>query len=346
MELRSAVNSARQLVCCITARQLTFLSSPIRSLYLVRSNTDGCLHRSVCSHSTSSLWRWKGTQPQGLAPSVVAQSFMMMNPSPPREAETAASCVGSVRGMAGHSKWANIRHIKAAKDKEKSRVISEYSRKIRAFARETGQTDPKTSSQLAKLITEAKSKNVPNANIDRVLAQMVSLKNSSPVMFTAKGPVGSVMLIEALTTKMTQTRAELQSIVKKCGFSMFDSGSLAKIAFEEKGVVQVSCPGDAPPDLESYVDIAIEAGAEDVTLEEGEEGNKVLEFVCEPNDVYTVKKELEARQLAVGSAEVVFNTTSHVALDSSVLELIAKAMDKLDEHPDVLRVYINVEEAS
>lgn len=217
---------------------------------------------------------------------------------------------------------------------------------MRALIKETGQNDPKKSSQLAKLVAEAKSKNVPKANIDRVLSQMASLKNTSPIMLAAKGPAGSVMLIEVLTAKVTQTKMEVQSIVKKCGFSIFDSGSMARYAFEERGVVQVSCPDDETPDLEFYMGIAIDVDAEDVTIEDDEEGKKVVQFLCEPREVYRIKKELEARQLAVNSAEVVYNCIATAVLDSRFLELMAKAMEKLDDHPDVLRVVTNVEGAS
>ncbi|KAL8600507.1 hypothetical protein ACOMHN_005001 [Nucella lapillus] len=344
MEIRPAVSAVRQLVRCVKVMQQTCLpvSTPVTSLCLRNSRSDSITPPSLCSFFSMSSHNGARLETQGSKADVLSSWRNAVS----HERQTAGGGVGSVRGMAGHSKWANIRHIKAAKDQQKARVISEYSRKIRAFIRETGQHDPKKSSQLARLLAEAKTKNVPNANIDRVLSQMVNLKNSSPVMFEAKGPSGSVMLIEALTAKMTQTKSELQSIVKKCGFSMFDSGSLARMAFEEKGVIEVGCPDGTTPDLDPYIDIAIEAGAEDVTLEDDEEGNKFLQFLCDPGDLYAVKKELEARQLAVRSAEAVFNSTSVVALDSSILELIAKAMEKLDEHPDVLRVYINVEDAS
>ena len=72
----------------------------------------------------------------------------------------------------------------------------------------------------------------------------------------------------------------------------------------------------------------------------------VFQFLCEPNDVYAVKKELEARQLPVRSAEVIFFSTSTVPMDPSNLELMAKVLEKLEEHPDVLKVYTNVAEAS
>ena len=72
----------------------------------------------------------------------------------------------------------------------------------------------------------------------------------------------------------------------------------------------------------------------------------VFQFLCEPSDVYAVKKELEARQLPVRSAEVVFLSTSTVPMDSSSLEQMAKVLEKLEEHPDVLKVYTNVVEAS
>ena len=72
----------------------------------------------------------------------------------------------------------------------------------------------------------------------------------------------------------------------------------------------------------------------------------MLQFVCEPNDVYAVKKELLARELPVTSAEVVFNAISTVPMDFSSLEVIGRVLDKLEEHPDVLKVYMNVVEAS
>lgn len=297
-----------------------------RNLHLKSPQAD-C---SPFSFSSVSVKNWIRTLPQN----GFSQDYFVVNmPTHP---------LGSVRGMAGHSKWANIRHIKAAKDGEKSRVITDFTRKLRVFIKETGQIDPKTSSQLAKLLSEAKSKNIPSATVDRALAQMVELKNTSPFILEAKGPGGSVLLIEVVTTKFTHTRAELQSLVKKGGFSMFEGGSLARMVFDEKGVVTVSAEGETP-DLDKYVELAIEAGAEDVQLEDEDEGgSKVLQFFCGPKEVHGVKKKLEERQLPVRSAETVFFANSRVPMDAAGLDLLAKVMDKLDEHPAVLRVFSNI----
>ncbi|KAK7508756.1 hypothetical protein BaRGS_00000322 [Batillaria attramentaria] len=258
------------------------------------------------------------------------------------------SCVFDARRtMAGHSKWANIRHIKAAKDGARARLITDITQKARAIIKETGNADPKSNLKLARLIAEAKSKDVPNANIEKILSQMSRMKDASPMLFEAKGPAGSVMLIEALASKPQSMKGELQSVVRKCGFSMFDGGSLAMLSFVEKGVVTVDAgtSGEETVDMDRYIDIAIEAGAEEVTLED-ETGEKILQFMCEPGDVYSVQKELEARELPVRSAEVVFLTTNTVPFPAQDIEKLSKVLDKLDDHPDVLKVYTNVAEAS
>lgn len=251
------------------------------------------------------------------------------------------------RSMAGHSKWANIRHIKAAKDAAKSKISSDISQRARALIRETGNPDPKSNLRLSQLIEEAKSKDVPNATIEKILSQANKLKDASPMLFEAKGPGGSVMLIEVMTNNMKSIKGELQGVVKKCGFSMFEGSSIAMMSFVEKGVVlvDIDTTEEKKVDVDSYVDVAIEVGAEEVTLEE-DSGEQVLQFLCEPREVYAVKKELEAREFPVRSAEIVFLTTKTVPFTDGALELLSKVLDKLDDHPEVIKVYTNVAAAS
>lgn len=265
----------------------------------------------------------------------------------PRPAIPATHIAVPVRTMAGHSKWSNIKHVKAAKDDARQRMTSIFLQRLRAFVGETGETDPKLSSQLAKMLADAKSKNIPSATIEKALANMVTMKNSPPMIMEGQGPYGSVMLVEVVTDKATRTKQQLQSIVKKCGFSMMGSGNRAHVVFEEKGVVQVSCPADENnPDLEKYVDIAIEAGAENVTLEDSEEGGKILQFVCIADDVRSVKTELEKRDLDVMSAERTFIATQLVPMDSASVELVTKVIGRLEDHPEVMRVFTNITVAS
>jgi len=148
-------------------------------------------------------------------------------------------CVGNVRCMAGHSKWANIKHIKGAKDAEKSTNIQRISRQIRLairgsqlitvlvnlclyqlflfnyFTTGPGGVDPKLNPKLAHVLEQARSLNIPLSSINQILKTDVSKDDTKPGILEARGPGGSFFLIDILTNNITRTKSNIALILKK-----------------------------------------------------------------------------------------------------------------------------------
>ncbi|KAL5006762.1 hypothetical protein ScPMuIL_015568 [Solemya velum] len=244
--------------------------------------------------------------------------------------------------MAGHSKWQNIRHIKAGKDAEKSSLISKITQRIRVVIRENGNADPKFNLALARLIAEAKAKDVPNSRIDDAIkAAKLAKDTGSRITIEAKGPMGTWLVIEAFTSQVSRSRQEISSILKKHGATLGDAG-FAMHSFAYKGVIEIAVDDGEKVDMDKYLDIAIEAGAEEVTLELDDYNQPYLEFVCDPKDVHTVRKALEAMELNVRFCDSIYTTENPVELVEEDLQKMSKLMLKLEEHPDVIRIFDNI----
>lgn len=247
------------------------------------------------------------------------------------------------RLMAGHSKWQNIRSIKAAKDKEKSVLYGKYTHFIRVAVREKG-PDPKLNSKLAHLIEEARMNNVPVSAIENAVKKATSGKVKSGVI-EILGPGGCYVIVDYETDSISDTRHKIKGICKKYGSSLPSGEGRWRAFYLQKGILKVTQSNDGQDlDAEKALDVAIEAGAEDVQLKTSKEEQELpfLEFYCEPADLFNVKKEVE-KSYNVEDAYVGFIANITVELSDKDMEATSSFLEELEELPEIVRIYENVQ---
>ena len=238
---------------------------------------------------------------------------------------------------AGHSKWANIRHIKAAKDQERSKKFDRLAKLMRTAVAEGG-PDPFTNLRLENLIEQARGVNMPNSTIQSILkTASKGRENAKPGEVELCGPGNSSLVVEVFSDNVRRSVNDITVFLRKHRSRL----GPAKHAFARCGVV-VALPVSG--DIDAATEHAIEAGAEDVSEEEGEEpGEKVLVFRTSWEDVYAVKKALTQLGYTVKFAETMYEPQTPVTLTGEDATLHESLLDKLNELSDVVKVSSNAE---
>ncbi|MDY0392015.1 MAG: YebC/PmpR family DNA-binding transcriptional regulator [Candidatus Bipolaricaulis sp.] len=235
--------------------------------------------------------------------------------------------------MAGHSKWANIKHRKGAQDKKRSSLFSRITREIIVCARQD--PNPETNVTLAAAIERARAANMPKENIERAIKRGAGNLDGvqyAEVTYEGYGPGGVAILLRALTDNRNRTAAAVRHIFEGHGGSLGGEGSVAW-QFDRRGVVE-AIPGDA--DREEVILVAAEAGAEDF-LDEGE----TLTFYTPSSAVAAVRDALKGQGVTVTRAEIALVPKATVRVEGKDAERLLKLMDALDEEEDVQEVVAN-----
>ena len=237
--------------------------------------------------------------------------------------------------MAGHSKWANIKHRKAAQDAKKGNLFQKLVRAIIVAAKEGG-GDPESNFKLKTAIDKAKAASVPQDNIARAIKRgtgEIEGASYEEITYEGYGNGGVAIMMEALTDNRNRTASELRSLLGKNGGSLGESGCVAWM-FERKGVVQVR---GAELDEDELMLSAIDAGAEELEKEPG--GFIVF---CEPSLLSGLKEALESAGYSIEKAELDMIPTNTIQIDSKEkAEKILKLMEQLEDHDDIQNVYSN-----
>jgi YebC/PmpR family DNA-binding regulatory protein len=236
--------------------------------------------------------------------------------------------------MAGHSKWAGIKHKKAIVDARRGKLFTKLARGITVAAKEGG-GDPVGNAALGLAIQKAKDASMPKDNIERAIAKgtgagadVDALEN---VMYEGYGPGGVALLIEAVTDNRNRTGADVRHALSKGNGSLGEPGSVA-YNFEKKGVVVVDGERYGEDDLM----VAIDAGAEDISREDD-----LWEIVTEPSDLTAVRQALEAAQVDVQSSEVIQRPKVLVPVDEETAAKLLRLIDTLEDNDDVDAVHAN-----
>lgn len=241
---------------------------------------------------------------------------------------------------AGHNKWSKVKHIKGPKDDARARLFMKLGLMVRIAVKEGG-PNPLFNAALSSLVEQCRNHNMPKASIDTAIRTAEKAKAGAQHMFEAKGPGGCVLLIEVLTDNNNRTHQDLRYLLTKNGGALVDG---ARHPFERKGVVLAEARGMSPDDA---LELAIEAGAEDVReVEEEEEEEKrppLLQFICDQAELRSVRTSLEDRGVHVVSSGPEFVSRSPSLLDPSQLEAASALLEALNNHSDVMRVWDNIQ---
>jgi YebC/PmpR family DNA-binding regulatory protein len=238
--------------------------------------------------------------------------------------------------MAGHSKWAGIKHKKAIVDARRGKLFTKLARAITVAAKEGG-GDPDGNPALALAVQKAKDASMPKDNIERAIqrgtGEGADAESFEAVLYEGYGPGGVALLVEALTDNRNRTGSEIRHAFSKHGGNLGEPGSVAYL-FDKKGVVAVEAGEYGEDDLM----VAIDAGAEDIAVDED-----VFEIVCEPADLAAVRAALETAGIAFASAEVTQRPKTRVEIDEPTAAKLLRLIDTLDDNDDVGEVHANFE---
>ncbi|MFQ2273839.1 YebC/PmpR family DNA-binding transcriptional regulator [Aeromonas hydrophila] len=235
--------------------------------------------------------------------------------------------------MAGHSKWANIKHRKAAQDAKRGKIFTKLIREITTSAR-LGDADPANNPRLRAAVTAALTNNMTRDTINRAIARGAGGGDGEQletIVYEGYGPAGSAVMVECLTDNRNRTVAEVRHAFSKCGGNLGTDGSVAYL-FSKKGLLTF-----VGVDEDALMDAALEAGADDVVTEE--DGS--IEVYTTPNDFGTVLDGLEAAGFKPQSAEVTMIPSTEAELDAETAPKLMRLIDMLEDLDDVQEVYHN-----
>ncbi len=238
--------------------------------------------------------------------------------------------------MSGHSKWNNIKRKKEKTDAQKAKVFTKIGREMAVVIREGG-ADPNSNSKLRDLITKAKSLNVPNDNINRIIkrAEGGEKDDYESIVYEGYGPAGIAVMVETLTDNRNRTAANMRHYFDKYGGNLGQSGSVAYL-FTQKGILLVE---GEDLDEEKLMEDAFDAGAEDFDLDDG-----MAEVTCEPAALRPVGDALAAKGYTLNSAELEYRPSTFITLGGEDnLKNFGLLLEKLEDDDDVQDVWHNME---
>lgn len=236
--------------------------------------------------------------------------------------------------MSGHSKWATIKHKKAAADAKRGKVFSKVVKELTVAARQGG-PDPNTNPRLRTVLAKAKEANMPADNIDRAIKKGtgelpgVSYEEQ---LYEAYGPGGVAIIIEILTDNKNRTAAEIRAIFTRGGGNLAGAGSVAWM-FHKKGLISILRSSSTEDELFSLV---TEAGAEDFRAEE-----ETFDIITLPTDFEKIKELLSSHHIKLSNSELTFLPQNTVPVAGPEAKQILSLVSALEEHDDVQNVYAN-----
>ena len=236
--------------------------------------------------------------------------------------------------MAGHSKWASIKHKKAIVDARRGQHFTKLARAITVAAREGG-GDPDSNASLATAVQKARDASMPKDNIERAIGkgtgEGADADAIETVLYEGYGAGGVAILVEALTDNRNRTGSEIRHAFTKHNGSLGEPGSVAYL-FDKRGVIVVDASRYSEDDLMP----AIEAGAEDISVDDD-----VYEVVTEPAAFLEVRKALEDAGVEIDNAELAQLPKSRVPVEEDTAGTLMRLIETLEENDDVNAVHAN-----
>ena len=241
--------------------------------------------------------------------------------------------------MSGHSKWSTIKHQKGAADAKRGALFTKLSRDIALAVREGGGADPDMNFKLRLALDRAKSSNMPQDSISRAVKRGSGEGNDGEtleqVTYEGYGPGGGAILLQAVTTNRNRTASDVRAAFNRGGGNLGESGCVAW-NFELRGVVTIDIEDEER--AEELGLIAIDAGAEDIQIDEG-----VLEVYALVESLQDVQKSIEAESVPVRSAEMSMVPKATIALGDKEAEQTLRLLDALEDLDDVQKAFTNAD---
>ena len=240
--------------------------------------------------------------------------------------------------MSGHSKWSTIKHQKGVVDAKRGAMFTKLSRDI-ALAVKEGGGDADMNFRLRLAVEKAKNSNMPQDNILRAIKRASGggegAEDLEEIVYEGYGPGGGAILLQALTPNRNRTGADVRSTFTTCGGNLGESGCVAW-NFESKGLITVEMADEQKGEELSL--LAIDAGADDVKLEDG-----VLEIFTAPDQLLEIRSVLEAQGISPDSAEVSMVPKATIVLEDTAAEQTLKLLDSLEDLDDIQKAYTNAD---
>jgi len=237
--------------------------------------------------------------------------------------------------MSGHSKWAGIKHKKAAVDAKRGQIFSKIIREISMAARQAG-GDPGGNPRLRVAMDKARSVNMPQDNIKKAIqrgtAELPGVAYEE-LVYEGYGPGGVAVLVEVTTDNKNRTTAEVRKTFSRHGGNLGDAGCVGWM-FNKKGYITVDKNKIKEEEL---IEIALESGAEDVRADDED----LFEIITQPQDFEKVKKTLKEKNIEINSGEITMLPQTYIKLEGAKAEQMLRLMDGLDNNDDVQNVYAN-----
>ena len=239
--------------------------------------------------------------------------------------------------MAGHSKWAKVKHFKGAIDAKRAKIFSKLAREI-TIAAKTGGGDPDMNPRLRMILLKCRMASMPRDNIERAIKKGTGggeVANFEDLTYEIYGPGGVALLVEVSTDNRNRTASEIRSLVTKSGGSIATAGSVSRL-FQRNGQIIVSKEAAGE---DALMELALEAGAEDFKTDENG-----YEILTAPGDFEAIHKKIEVRGIKCEAAEITsLPTITPPPADPATLAAVNKLIEALEEHDDVKEVFSNAE---
>jgi YebC/PmpR family DNA-binding regulatory protein len=239
--------------------------------------------------------------------------------------------------MAGHSKWANIKHRKARQDAVKGKAWSKCSRAI-MIAVKSGGPDPDVNLTLRYAIVDAKAVNMAKDTIEKAIKKASGEGDDGvryeEIRYEGYGPNGIAIIVDVLTDNVKRTAPEMRKLFEKGNGNLAKPGSVA-FGFTNTGVILIE---ESETNEEQLMEVALDSGASDIEQSDGG-----WEVTCEPQDFLPLRQALEAAGITMISAEVTMVPANLVACDANTGKKMVNIIDSFEEHEDVQNVYTNAD---
>ena len=237
--------------------------------------------------------------------------------------------------MSGHSKWSTIKRKKGAIDAKRGQLFTKLAREISIAARQ-GLPDPEHNFRLRLAVQKARAENMPKDNIDRAIERAAGGADGSSfeeIFYEGYGPGGTALMIQAQTDNRNRTVGEIRAVLTRSGGTLGENGSVGWM-FDQVGLISLAT-GDG--DADEVALVAIDAGADDVQLENG-----AVEVYTQPQDLHRIQETLSSAGYAVENAELTMRPKTQMEPDPDTAVKAIRLLEKLEDLDDVQQVFTNL----